>query len=297
MGPFPQLIYYASVCTWSTLTLAEYLDGNGDLPQMASKCLQLLPPYHSRFSHTTNGLMFACIIDHPFLFCTIADEALSRSQVMSFLDQVQREFTAYAKAAGLLADHSRWEAHSLDITFNPIFRRLVCPFVGTPQKEKDRIAEELFDNQMYANAEADVEAGLGCSYYDSYNQASPCGDVCSGARSPSIPLIGKTSSSKYKLKKHKDEAKAVSEKVEDGKGRPFDKVQRLEVKGDVSSPKAQVQRLSSAKSFKGQQMAQRMWWRSVKIVLMLDALICVILLCIWLGICRGFTCTKEDSSA
>ncbi|KAI5067254.1 hypothetical protein GOP47_0017782 [Adiantum capillus-veneris] len=86
MGPLPNLIYYASVCT-NTLTIAEYLDGDAELPQMASKCLQRLPPHHSRLSHTTNRRTFACIIDHPILFCTIADEALNRSKVMSFLEQ------------------------------------------------------------------------------------------------------------------------------------------------------------------------------------------------------------------
>ncbi|MCO5600569.1 hypothetical protein L7F22_054683 [Adiantum nelumboides] len=297
MGPLPNLIYYASVCTSALDTIAEYLDGDAELPRMALNCLQLLPPYHSRLSHTTNRRMFACIIDQPFLYCTIADEALNRSSVMSFLEQVQQEFMLYATATGCLADHGKWEAHSLDVTFDSIFRRLVSPFVGIPQEEKDCIAAEPSNNQMYTDVEADVESGLGNTYYDRYNHASPCHDMSSGSRSTSIPLISKTSSTKYKHKKNKDEARDASEKVEDNKGRPFDKVHKLEITGDITGPKTQLQRLGSSRSFKGQQVAQRMWWRSVKIVLMLDAFICLILFCIWLGICRGFSCTKDDSNS
>eukprot|EP00250_Pteridium_aquilinum_P007579 c17256_g1_i1 orf=479-1375(+) len=298
MSPLPNLIHYTSVCKRGThtYTLAEYTDGDGELPQIASKCLQLLPPHHSRFSHTTNQRMFACIIDEPFLFCAITDEALSRSQAMSFLEQVQHEFTSYAGVCGLLADHSILEPHSLDSVFGPIFRCLVSPFVGIPQKEKDRIAEET-ESRMYAEADADAEAGLSRAYcsaetsaYDNYDQASPCFDRSSGSRSPSTPLIGKTSGKKHKQKKHKDEGRNSSDGGED-------KVHRMEITKDGGSPKGQMQRLGSSKSFRGQQAAQRMWWKCVKIVLLLDAIVCLILFGIWLGICKGFTCMKVDNSS
>lgn len=219
---------------------------------------------------------------------------------MSFLEQVRHEFISCVCACGLLADHRRLEANSLDTLIDPIFRRLVGPFVGIPQKEKQRIAEEV-ESRRYADAEADVEAGLSRGYcstemsaYDNYNQAS---DKSSGSRSPSTPLIGKTIGKKYKQKTHKEEARDAMENGEDNKGKAFDKVHRMEIAKDVGSPNAQVQRLGSSKSFRGQQVAQRMWWKSVKLILLLDVLICLILFCIWLGICQGFSCMKDSNSS
>lgn len=44
---------------------------------------------------------------------------------------------------------------------------------------------------------------------------------------------------------------------------------------------------------KGRQYASRMWWRNVKLVLILDLVVCCILFAIWLGICRGFSCVQS----
>lgn len=50
---------------------------------------------------------------------------------------------------------------------------------------------------------------------------------------------------------------------------------------------------AAAKGGYHHQMAQRTWWRNVRIVLVLDALVCVILFSVWLGICNGFHCLKD----
>ncbi|KAH7279984.1 hypothetical protein KP509_37G046400 [Ceratopteris richardii] len=251
----------------------------------------MLPPHHSRFSHTSNRRIFACILTEQFLFCTIADEGLKRSQVMAFLEQVQQEFMSYIKAAGLFGDQRKLERISLNSKFKPVFRRLANPYIGMPQKEKDRIAEEAEKNQPHANGESDLEAGTACStYYDNYDNSASIGadgSSGSGSRSPSRPLIGHSNSTKYKQKKHKEETSNASEKLEDVKSRGFE---RLDIERDPNDP--QTQRFGSSKSFRGQQTAQRLWRRSVIIVLSLDFLVCLVLFIIWLGICRGFKCLQ-----
>jgi hypothetical protein len=37
-----------------------------------------------------------------------------------------------------------------------------------------------------------------------------------------------------------------------------------------------------------------MWWRNVKLVLILDLVVCCVLFAIWLGICKGFNCVKNS---
>ncbi|KAH6559644.1 hypothetical protein KP509_1Z001600 [Ceratopteris richardii] len=249
---------------------------------MASKCLQLLPPHHSRFSHTANRRMFACIIEEPFLFCSIADEGLSRSKVMSFLEQLQREFSSYVYTTGLSADQSKLEKQALDNGFRPIFERLARPYVGITQAQKDRLAEQMLDKQAYGDSEADLEAGPACPhYYNGYsNPASPCDGSSSGTRSPSSPLICKSASAKHKPKRHKDEKKGECDKAEHENGTTRDLNSR------------QVQRLGSGKGSRVQHTPQKMWYRSVKIVLMFDLLLCLILLSIWLGVCHGLSCVR-----
>lgn len=304
MGPLPNLIYYSSVAKRGTHIIAEYIDGDGELPKIAAKCLEILPPYHSRFSYTTSRRMFACIIDESFLYCAIADEALSRSKVMSFLEHIKHEFISYARVHGLPLDQSRLEANCLDNAFDPVFRRLVSPFVGIPQKEKDRIKEEL-QAQRDAEAEADIEAGFEQVYpsaettaYEHYDQSSSI-DKTSGSRSPSRPLIVKTSSNKYKQKKSKEQARDLSDSRVENKGKASDKAHRLEIMlegSSQSSPSTLVQKLGSMKS-RGQPMARRMWWRNVKLVLLFDVIVCLILFGIWLGVCGGFKCTQKDNGS
>lgn len=39
-----------------------------------------------------------------------------------------------------------------------------------------------------------------------------------------------------------------------------------------------------------QQNGRRLWWRHVKILVAIDALLCLVLFGIWLAVCRGFQC-------
>ena len=163
------LIYYSSVAGGRPKLniLAEYVDANDhdkELPRIASNCLRFLPPHHYHFSFTANMRMFACIIEEPFIYCAIADEALNRSNVIAFLEQLRHEFLKYAKDKGVLVDNhdhdhdqSKLKTHSLDKHFKPVFKRLVSPLTGMTQHEKCRIAEEARARQR-AEARAAAEA-------------------------------------------------------------------------------------------------------------------------------------------
>jgi vesicle-associated membrane protein 7 len=76
-------------------------------------------------------------------------------------------------------------------------------------------------------------------------------------------------------------------------GKALDKCQKLEgADGEPSS--AETHSLKAASNrVNCRQVASRMWWRNVKLVLILDLAVCCILFAIWLGICRGFNCVKS----
>ena len=127
-----------------------------------------------------------------------------------------------------MMDQKKIKAHCLDVEFKPIFKNLITPFVGIPQREKIRIEEE---SRARARAEAqeaqqiqlaleaqqtrqahqshdhdDLEVGVQ-SYlqqstheYENYNP-SPAGKSPPGSASPSRPLIGKEGNCKHPKQK------------------------------------------------------------------------------------------------
>eukprot|EP00249_Psilotum_nudum_P005423 c18866_g2_i1 orf=889-1557(+) len=222
MGPLPNLIYYASVAK-GTVIIAEYSEGSLELCDAASTCLEKIPPFHSRFSHTTKRRMFSCLIYDPWIYCAIVDEALGKSNAYSYLEQVRDEFLKFLKARGLPLDGEGLAVHSLDADFTPVLWHLAAPFVGIPQKEKDRMEEELRARQ---ETEVDLEVS-------SPSAVAPLHDTneqdfvrrtekkSTGSRSPFRSFTGK--GSKHDKRKVKDQVKEVKEIMMENKGQAMDR--------------------------------------------------------------------------
>ena len=160
---------------------------------------------------------------------------------MGFLDDIRHEFHSNAEASrkfSNMMDQNKIKAHCLDLEFKPIFKSLITPFVGIPQREKIRIEEE---SRARARAEAqeaqqiqlaleaqqtrqahqshdhdDLEVGLQ-SYlqqssheYENYNP-SPADKSPPGSASPSRPLIGKEGNWKHpKQKQNRTKSKVAT---------------------------------------------------------------------------------------
>jgi vesicle-associated membrane protein 7 len=82
----------------------------------------------------------------------------------------------------------------------------------------------------------------------------------------------------------------VKEIMMENSGKALDKGQKLDVMVEVGSTPESGHHLQ--KSASARLHAHRMWWSNVKLVLILDAVVCAILFAIWLGICKGFQCVK-----
>lgn len=81
----------------------------------------------------------------------------------------------------------------------------------------------------------------------------------------------------------------VKEIMMTNSGKALDKCQKLEGGGGSSDMDH-----AGTRKMKGRQVASRMWWRNVKLVLILDLVVCCVLFAIWLGICKGFNCVKSS---
>lgn len=291
MGPPPNLVYYAAVAR-GTVILADYSDGNADLPPVAAKCLEMLPPLHDRFSYTARNRRFICLIEGLFIYCAIVDEAVSKAEAFSFLEQVKNAFKASVKQQGV--DAKTLGPRHLNHELTPIIKLLAAPIVGIPQKEKDRIEAEL---QAQRDAEVDFEVSSPSAVAPLREMSDQDFDLITedkplGSRSPRMPLIAKGKKDKRKVK---DQIREVKDIILENKGEAMDKGRKLEIMVEGDSPPApssQLQRTGSMKH-RGQQLAHRMWWRNVRLVIILDILVCLILLAVWLTVCKGVRCLQK----
>eukprot|EP01018_Ginkgo_biloba_P024779 Gb_39006 [translate_table: standard] len=289
MGPLLNLVYFSCVSK-AAMILAEHSDGDAELEELAAQCLERVPPLHSRFTHTTRRRMYSFLMDGPFIYCAIVDEALEKPQVFAFLEHVRDEFKKLLKNKSL----EGFSSCCFDEEFGPVYRRLVAPLVGFPQMEKDRMAGEETTAQPVITRQNEVFSSPTASVplYDN----PPMGDFNNHK-----PLLGNTNNNndKEKQKKNKrakDQMTEVRDIIMENSDKAMDKGKKLEIMVDGNRPGGlstmSLQKSASFRS-KGQQLAQRMWWRNVRLVLLIDVVVCAILFGVWLGICHGFRCISE----
>lgn len=285
------LVHYAAVAKNNTI-LADYQDEKSeDFVHIAAKCLDFIPPLHSRFSYTTSNRMFICLIEGLFIYCAIMDEALSKAKAFMFLEHVRDAFKVL-----LLQQRDVYvdtlTPHSFHLEMDPFFKHLALPLVGMPQREKIRLTEEEFLCQAHKDAENDYDVSSPSAVAplkemndeDLYlhTESKP---TSASSRSPRMPLIGKIKRGK---KKTRDYEKGVISSPIDSSCEALNKGRGLEIMIEDNSPCEHAQTHRS-----GWQGAQDSWWRHVKLVIILDLLVCLVLLAIWLSVCKGVKCLEK----
>lgn len=145
MSSVTNLVYYASVSRESTV-LVEHRNPKEDLAaDVGVECLEKVPPYHLQFSYTIKQRMFIFLIDSPFIYCAIVDEALGKGKTFGFLERVRDEFKILIRSRGL--DPMRLDYNAMSSDFAGVFKHLVKPLVGIPQKEFDLNDDNLSDSK------------------------------------------------------------------------------------------------------------------------------------------------------
>lgn len=128
------LVYYAAVARGITI-LADHKKPKEDLTDVAVDALENVPPFHIQFSYTVKQRTYLFLMDGTFTYYAVIDEALGKVKGVQFLEQVRDEFKLLLRSRGL--DGSRLERNALVSDFAGVFKHLVKPLVGVPQKEVD----------------------------------------------------------------------------------------------------------------------------------------------------------------
>lgn len=290
MEPLQNLVYYAAVAKRTTV-LADYEDaGSGAFAHMASKCLEHIPPLHNSFSYTTSNRMFICLMEDLFIYYAIMDEALSKAKAFMFLEHMRDAFRVLLQQKDVYPD--MLTSHSLHSEMGPFFKHLVSSLVGLPQREKVRMREEQLILQAQRDADNDFEvsspsavAPLSDEDFDLQTEHKPMSSL-SASRSPRMPLIGKGRRGK---KKSREYDKGAIGSPMDSSCEALNKSKCLQIMVDDNSPRAHVRGHRAC-----WQEAQDRWWRNVKLIIVLDVIVCILLLAIWLAVCEGVNCLKKN---
>ncbi|TVU43743.1 hypothetical protein EJB05_10234, partial [Eragrostis curvula] len=109
----------------------------------------------------------------------------------------------------------------------------------------------------------------------------------SSTTSSKVPLLGKSGSRKEK-KKSKDKTASPSDGENEQHGTRGVRIDMPEDEvGGMS-----LERSASQARLRRQQPSRSLWMRHVKIIIIIDAVICLVLFAAWLAVCKGFQCVS-----
>ncbi|KVI04656.1 phytolongin Phyl2.2 [Cynara cardunculus var. scolymus] len=127
MSRNPDLFFYVCIAKHTTI-LAEFNSKDADLGDLAKKCLDRTPSYHSIFSHTVHGQTYMFFILDPFVYFGIFDELLEKPECLSFLMSIKDEFTSMIDecSSGTMKQrlHSP-NSHCFQGELSPVFQHLM----------------------------------------------------------------------------------------------------------------------------------------------------------------------------
>jgi hypothetical protein len=119
-----------------------------------------------------------------------------------------------------------------------------------------------------------------CAERGGSNESSSC-------TSSKVPLLGKSGSRKEK-KKSKDKLASAGDGEDEHHGT---RGVRIDVATEEVSGMS-LERSSSQSRLRRQQPSRSLWMRHVKIIIIVDAVICLVLFAAWLAVCKGFQCVS-----
>lgn len=268
----PNSIFYACIANKTTI-LAEFNTHDADLAILALKCLENAPPLHTSFSHTIRNKTYTFLIEEPFVYFSISDEALENPEVLFFLKSVKEAFDQIVGHVTDLGFVENLSSHCFQGEFNPIFHQLLAPHAVDLEGPNSR--REVL-----------------------YRERSGSLDSPRGKRIGSVPLLGGGGDSAISLKKKKKRRNNVNDGEFNGEEKDGFGENKVDVfddggGGGVLSRDFSVSMAKSSGLFAGdlgQQKAKKVWKKHVWVVLSFDLIVCTILFGVWLWVCRGFKC-------
>lgn len=261
MGSVQNSVHYCCVSNGNRV-LYEYTGGDGEIQRLAMLCLQKAPLYHRWYAQTVKKRTFGFLMEEGFTYFAIVHAGLGNQGLLHFLEHIRHEFGKMNK--GLCKSMSNFDSLSVQEQLVPVIRHLISRL--------DKVSEST-DWLL--------------------ETTSPTGRR-EAVNSTKAPLLGK-SRKLEKKKKMKEHGITVREVQLEEHRRSIDRVIKMESENLESDRQdASVSTLSrkdSARTRPSNSNFLRKYWPQIQIVLLIDAIICLVLFVIWLLICGGTRCT------
>ncbi|CAN8314125.1 unnamed protein product [Cochlearia groenlandica] len=259
MGSIKNTVHYCCVSRDNQILYSYNNGGDQRNETLASLCLEKTPPFHKWYFETIAKNTFGFLIDEDGFVCfAIVDHVFKRSIVLEFLQNLRYQF----KKA-----HRRG---SISVTSNV----------------QDEVVRKLI-----ASLETTCLIPLSSSLsIDGIGQSHT-------ANSTKAPFLGRTNRQDKKRKKGKDHVVNTLRGIELEEQRKS--TDRGSLIPECSNAEAEPEASATTTTTtyvprRGRsQSIERKWRRQVKIVLAIDAAICLTLLGVWLAICHGIECTRS----
>lgn len=280
MDSIQNTVYYCCVSKCNRILYA-YNGGENDIENLAVQCLENAPPFHRWYFETMGKRTFGFLMEDGYVYFTIVDESLGHAGVLQLLEHLRDEFKKVARK-GSRGSLSSINSICVQEQLVPVIRRLITTLENVSQG----------GGGWKAETPPLLQAGLSPSPGGANGQIE-------NASSTKAPLLGK--SSKQEKKKAKDHVigmrdieleeqrkSTVREVNVDSGSASLDSTNQLGAGSSISLQKdSGPMRIRS-----GSQSIRKKWWRQVRIVLAIDAAVCLILFLIWLFICGGIECIR-----
>ncbi|KAF5457048.1 hypothetical protein F2P56_021184 [Juglans regia] len=275
MDTIQNTVYYCCVSRGNRV-LYTYSGGDHEVENLAVLCLEKTPPFHRWYFETVCKRTFGFFMEDGYVYFTIVDEGLGNSGVLRFLERVRDEFKKIARK-GSRGSFSSTSSIGLQEQLVPIIRRLITTLENVSHGGSDWTGETTSSlhvglSQLPSNVNGQIEPGS----------------------STKSPLLGKCSKQD---KKAKDSVVAIRDIELEENRRSTDRVVKVDLdsldshnQGGVGSSVSLQRDLGSMRIRSGSQSIRKKYWRQIRIVLAIDAAVCIILFVIWLSICRGISC-------
>ncbi|XP_073159494.1 phytolongin Phyl1.1-like isoform X2 [Henckelia pumila] len=221
---------------------------------------------------------FGFLMDGVYVYFAVASECVGNSGVLRFLNKLRDEFRRVAKRGG--GSFSRGFMNSSTLRLQEQLLPVVSQLVHS--------ISETVTLRPAENAPSPI-----CNITNEHKHIE-------GGSSSKAPLLGKLNKQEKKKKKaSKDHVISVRGDIEiEEHRRSIERVVNVE-SGDLDSIHQGGARdlasplrkdLNTARIRSSSQNLHKKWCRQVRIVLAIDAAICVVLFVIWLFICHGTKC-------
>ncbi|GMH31404.1 hypothetical protein Nepgr_033247 [Nepenthes gracilis] len=255
--------------------LSAYSRGDHEIDNLAALCVERSPPYHRRYFQTVGKRTFGFLMEDGYVYFAIVDDSLGNAGLLRFLEHVRKDFKNVTRK-GLKGSISNLNSICLQEQLLLVIRQLITSLENVSPADGDWAAsnhgppnEDLRRSMSYSNADKEATT------------------------SSKALLLGKSSKQDKKMKNHVIAMKdAESEEHWKSTDRGLWNDSDSNNHGvPISSPSLQRE-MGSMRMRTTSQSTRKKWCRQIRIVLAIDAVICIILFVIWLVICQGFKCTR-----